>query len=74
MATTILHDLWNILNLFLVCAVITLTVIANVIISLRAGFYFKSFRDPINTLKKEASLATVYDQAREQEEVSGNRL
>ena len=42
--------------------------------SLRMGFFFKSFRDPIGAFKKEETLKSVYDRSIEQEEISGNRL
>tara|TARA_Y100000593_G_scaffold72639_1_gene133430 strand:- start:829 stop:1053 length:225 start_codon:yes stop_codon:yes gene_type:complete len=74
MIETILSDLWSILNLFLVCSVITATVLINILMSLRMGFFFKSFRDPIGAFKKEETLKSVYDRSIEQEEISGNRL
>lgn len=67
-------DLWNVIYVLLLCIVITATILTNVIVSLRAGFYFKSFRDPINAIKKENNLKEIYDRAQEQEEIAGNRL
>jgi hypothetical protein len=74
MIETILNDLWHIMHLLLVCAVITATVLINILMALRMGFFFKSYRDPIQAFKKEENLKTVYDRAIEQEEISGNRL
>ncbi|HCY80113.1 MAG TPA: hypothetical protein DHV22_00135 [Xanthomarina gelatinilytica] len=74
MAITILNDLWSVINLLLVCAVITATVIINILMALRMGFFFKSYRDPVGAFKREQTLKSVYDQAIEQEEISGNRL
>lgn len=70
----IIIDIWNVVYVLLLCLVITATILANIIVSLRAGFYFKSFRDPINAIKKETSLKDVYDRAQEQEEIAGSRL
>tara|TARA_R100000353_G_scaffold119648_1_gene85177 strand:+ start:180 stop:311 length:132 start_codon:yes stop_codon:yes gene_type:complete len=42
--------------------------------ALRMGFFFKSYRDPVGAFKREQTLKSVYDQAIEQEEISGNRL
>jgi hypothetical protein len=74
MIETILSDLWHVMHLLLVCAVITATVLINILMALRMGFFFKSYRDPIGAFKKEESLKSVYDRAIEQEEISGNRL
>lgn len=74
MIETILSDLWHVINLLLVCAVITATVIINILMALRMGFFFKSYRDPVGAFKREQTLKSVYDQAIEQEEISGNRL
>lgn len=74
MAITIINDLWSVINLLLVCAVITATVIINILMALRMGFFFKSYRDPVGAFKREQTLKSVYDQAIEQEEISGNRL
>lgn len=70
----IVFDLWNVLYVLLLCAVITVTIIVNTLLTLRMTFYWKSFRDPINGLKKEETLQNLYDRAREQEEIAGNRL
>lgn len=74
MSETILSDLWHIMHLLLVCAVITATILINVCMSLRMAFYFKSFRDPISAFKREDTLKNIYDRAQEQEEIAGNRL
>jgi hypothetical protein len=74
MIETILNDLWHVMHLLLVCTVITATVLINILMALRMGFFFKSYRDPIGAFKKEESLKSVYDRAIEQEEISGNRL
>ncbi len=74
MSTIIIHDLWNIMDLILTCAVISFAIIVNTLLTLRMTFYWKSFRDPINALKKEETLKSVYDRSREQDEISGNRL
>jgi Tfp pilus assembly protein PilO len=70
----IFFDLWNVVYILLMCAVITATIIINTLLTLRMTFYWKSFRDPINALKKEETLKSVYDRAQEQEEIAGNRL
>jgi len=70
----IVFDLWNVLYVLLLCAVITGTIIINTLLTLRMTFYWKSFRDPINALKKEENLKDIYDRAQEQEEIAGNRL
>lgn len=70
----IVFDLWNVVYVLLLCAVITATIIINTLLTLRMTFYWKSFRDPINALKKEETLKSVYDRAQEQEEIAGNRL
>ena len=74
MIETMLNDLWHVMHLLLVCTVITSTVLINILMALRMGFFFKSYRDPIGAFKKEESLKSVYDRAIEQEEISGNRL
>ena len=74
MIETILNDLWHVMHLLLVCTVITSTVLINILMALRMGFFFKSYRDPIGAFKREESLKSVYDRAMEQEEISGNRL
>ena len=70
----IVFDLWNVVYVLLLCAVITATIIVNTLLTLRMTFYWKSFRDPINALKKEETLKSVYERAKEQEEIAGNRL
>ena len=70
----IVFDLWNVVYVLLLCAVITATIIVNTLLTLRMTFYWKSFRDPINALKKEETLQNLYDRAKEQEEIAGNRL
>ena len=70
----IVFDLWNVVYVLLLCAVITATIIVNTLLTLRMTFYWKSFRDPINALKKEETLQNLYDRAQEQEEIAGNRL
>jgi len=70
----IVFDLWNVLYILLLCAVITGTVIINILLTLRMTFFWKSFRDPVNAFKKEETLKNIYDRAQEQEEVAGNRL
>ena len=74
MIETILNDLWHVMHLLLVCAVITGTIIINTLLTLRMTFYWKSFRDPINGFKREETLKDIYDRAQEQEEIAGNRL
>ena len=74
MIETILNDLWHVINLLLVCTVITSTVLINILMALRMGFFFKSIKDPIGAFKKEETLKSVYDRSIEQEEISGNRL
>jgi Tfp pilus assembly protein PilO len=70
----IVFDLWNVIYVLLLCVVITATIIVNTLLTLRMTFYWKSFRDPINALKKEEKLKDIYDLSQEQEEVAGNRL
>ena len=70
----IVFDLWNVIYVLLLCVVITGTIIINTLLTLRMTFYWKSFRDPINALKKEEKLKDIYDLSQEQEEVAGNRL
>ena len=70
----IVFDLWNVVYVLLLCAVITATIIINTLLTLRMTFYWKSFRDPINALKREENLKDIYDRAQEQEEIAGNRL
>ena len=74
LADKVFVDLWNVLYVLLLCAVITATIIVNTLLTLRMTFYWKSFRDPINALKKEENLKDIYDRAQEQEEIAGNRL
>lgn len=74
MIETILNDLWHVMHLLLVCAVITVTILINILMSLRMGFYFKSFRDPIGAFKKEQTMRDVFDNSIEQDKISGNRL
>jgi hypothetical protein len=70
----IIYDLWNVFYVLLLCAVISGTIILNTLLTLRMTFYWKSFRDPINALKREENLKDIYDRSQEQEEVAGNRL
>lgn len=71
----ILFNLWNVFYLFLICAIIAFTLIATLLAGLRMAFYFKSFRDPINALRKPPeTVQEVMDRQKEQDEISGNRL
>lgn len=70
----IVFDLWNVVYVLLLCAVITGTIILNSFITLRMTFYWKSSRDPINAFTKEETIKDIYDRAQEQEMISGNRL
>ena len=70
----IVGDLWFILNLFFICLIVTATILVNVLMTMRMGFYFKSFRDPINAFKKEPTLADTLKTVQEQNEIAGNRL
>jgi len=71
----IVFDLWNVVYVLLLCAVITVTIIVNTLLTLRMTFYWKSFRDPINALKREEeTIKSVYERAQEQREIAGNRL
>jgi hypothetical protein len=74
LADRVVFDLWNVLYVLLLCVVITATIIVNTLLTLRMTFYWKSFRDPINALKKQESLKDIYDRAQEQQEIAGNRL
>lgn len=70
----ILFNLWNVFYLFLVCVIVAGTLIITMLAGIRMAFYFKSFRDPLNALKKEPSIQDTMDRAREQDEIAGNRL
>ncbi len=70
----IIYDLWNVFYVLLLCAVISGTIILNTLLTLRMTFYWKSFRDPVNALKREENLKDIYDRSQEQEEVAGHRL
>tara|TARA_R110002020_G_C16198669_1_gene766072 strand:- start:477 stop:701 length:225 start_codon:yes stop_codon:yes gene_type:complete len=70
----ILFNIWNVVYLFLVCAIIAGTLIITMLAGLRMAFFFKSFRDPINALKREPSIQDVVDVASEQDAIAGNRL
>jgi len=70
----IIYDLWNVFYVLLLCAVISGTIILNTLLTLRMTFYWKSFRDPINALKREENLKDIFDRSQEQEEIAGNRL
>ena len=70
----ILFNIWNVVYLFLVCAIIAGTLIITMLAGIRMAFYFKSFRDPLNALKREPSIQDVVDVASEQDAISGNRL
>ena len=49
----IVFDLWNVLYILLLCAVISGTIIVNILITLRMTFFWKSFRDPVNAFKRK---------------------
>jgi len=70
----ILFNIWNVVYLFLVCAIIAGTLIITMLAGIRMAFFFKSFRDPINALKREPSIQDVVDVASEQDAIAGNRL
>lgn len=70
----IIYDLWNVFYVLLLCAVISGTIILNTLLTLRMTFYWKSFRDPVNALKREENLKDIFDRSQEQEEIAGNRL
>ena len=53
MIEIILNDLWHVMHLLLVCTVITATVLINILMALRLGYFFKSYRDHIGAFKKE---------------------
>ena len=68
------NDLWELLILFLQCLILGTTIVTVFLITMRATFYFKSFRDPINAIRKEKKLQDILDNQREQNEIAGNRL
>lgn len=75
MEINIMGDVWNLVYVFLLCIIIAFTVLSVLIVALRAAFFFKSFRDPILSIKKNKdNLQSIIDNQREQDEISGNRL
>ena len=52
-ATHVIEDLWWILKLLIVCAIITGTVLINLLVAFRIMYMTKNYKDPINAIKRE---------------------
>lgn len=52
-ATHVIQDLWWIFKLLIVCAIITGTIIINLLVAFRIMYMTKNYKDPINAIKRE---------------------
>lgn len=56
---SIIYDLYWFFKIIVLSLLISCVVIGNILMAFRISFFFKSYRDPINALKREHSIESV---------------
>jgi len=63
------QDVWDLFMLLCQGSIITCFCCINIVISFRVAFFFKSFRDPIEAIKRTRKLTDVITEQQEIEDI-----
>ena len=64
-----IQDVWDLFIMLCQGSVITVFFCANVIIAFRVAFFFKSFKDPLEAIKKQRNISDVITEQQEIEDI-----
>ena len=65
----ILYDLYWFFKNVVLSLIISCVVVGNILMAFRISFFFKSYRDPINALKREHSIESVLKNQKEYDQI-----
>jgi len=66
---SIIYDLYWFFKIVVLSLLISGVVIGNILMAFRISFFFKSYRDPINALKREHSIESVLKNQEEYDKI-----
>jgi hypothetical protein len=64
-----LYDLYWFFKIVVLSLIISCVVVGNILMAFRISFFFKSYRDPINALKREHNLESVLKNQKEYDQI-----
>jgi hypothetical protein len=65
----ILYDLYWFFKIVVLSLFISCVIVGNILMAFRISFFFKSYRDPINALKREHSIESVLKNQKEYDQI-----
>jgi len=68
---SILYDLYWFFKIVVLSLLISCVVIGNILMAFRISFFFKSYRDPINALKRENNIESMLKNQEDYEKING---
>jgi len=68
---SILYDLYWFFKIVVLSLIISCVVIGNILMAFRISFFFKSYRDPINALKRENNIESMLKNQEDYEKING---
>jgi hypothetical protein len=68
---SIIYDLYWFFKIVVLSLLISCVIVGNILMAFRISFFFKSYRDPINALKREHNIESVIKNQEDYEKMNG---